>query len=105
MQEKGELKKFIDMLNLLEKRIDVRSVEIIIGNLAGGRKRFSRLSDGINKRKYAIGKIMMTDGKECSLIEVEREGKALSMLLLKGDILMIWKKIYSIISLFIRQRN
>lgn len=101
VEEKGELQEFTEILKLLEKRHAVKSVEIIIGDLPEGRKgkRFSRLNDGITKRKYAIGKITMIDGKVCSLIEVEREEKALSMLLLKGNILVNWKRIYSILLL------
>ncbi|KEH96793.1 hypothetical protein Z962_05915 [Clostridium botulinum C/D str. BKT12695] len=101
VEEKGELEEFIEILKLLEKRYAVKSVEIIIGDLPEGRKgkRFLRLSDGITKRKYAIGKITMMNSKEYSLIEVEREDKALSMLLLKGSILVNWKMIYSIILL------
>lgn len=63
------------------------------------RKRFSRLSDGITNRKYAIGKITMMDGRECSLMEVERENKALSMLLLKSSRYIKWNWIYSILLL------
>lgn len=101
VKEKGELQEFIELLKLLEKRQAVRSVEIIIGELPEGKKgkRFSKLSDRITKRKYGIGKITMMDNEVCSLIEVEREDKALSMLLLKGNILVNWKKIYSIILL------
>ncbi|MGJ8742324.1 Tn7-like element transposition protein TnsE [Clostridium botulinum] len=99
VEVKGELDEFIDILKLLEKRIDVKLVEIIIGNLAEGRKRkrkrFSRLRDGITKRKYAIGKITMMDGREFSLIEVEREEKALSMLLLKAGRYAKWNWAYS----------
>lgn len=101
VEEKGELEEFVKVLKLLEMRQAVKSVEIIIGDLPEGRKgkRFSRLSDGIRKRKYAIGKITMMDGRECSLIEVEREYRALSMLLLKGNKLVNWKRVYSIMLL------
>ncbi|BDB03254.1 hypothetical protein HYH85_15795 [Clostridium botulinum] len=101
VEGKGELEEFVEILKLLENRHAVKLVEIIIGDLPEGTKgkRFSKLSDGITKRKYAIGKINMMDGREYSLIEVEREDKALSMLLLKGNILVNWKRIYSIILL------
>lgn len=94
---KGELEEFVDILKLLEKRNDIKLVDIIIGELPEGinGKRFSRLSDGITRRRYAIGKITMVDGRECSLIEVEREDRALSMLLLKGKGNFNWKRIYS----------
>ncbi|WP_050491652.1 Tn7-like element transposition protein TnsE [Clostridium botulinum] len=101
VEGKGELEEFVEVLKLLEMRQAIKSVEIIIGDLPEGRKgkRFSRLSDGITKRRYAIGKITMMDGIECSLIDVEREDRALSMLLLKGNKLLNWKRVYSIMLL------
>lgn len=100
-EEKGEFREFSEILKLLQKRCDIKSVDIIVGDLPEGRtgKRFSRLRDGITKRRYAIGKITMMDGRECSLIEVEREDKALSMLVLKGTHVIKWEYIYSIILL------
>jgi hypothetical protein len=97
VEEKGELQEFIEVLKLLQGRSDIKSVDIIVGNLPEGKigKRFSRLSDGITKRRYAIGKITMIDGRECSLIEMEREGKALSMLLIKSYKKINWKWVYS----------
>ncbi|WML36200.1 Tn7-like element transposition protein TnsE [Clostridium sp. OS1-26] len=99
IEEKGELEEFVEILRLLQKRYDVKFVEIIIGELPEGKKgkRFSRLSDGITKRKYAIGKITMIDGREYSLIEIEREDKALSMLLLKANVQINWEWIYRIL--------
>lgn len=100
-EEKGELQEFIEVLKLLQKRHDVKSVDIIVGDLPEGRtgKKFSRLSDGITKRRYAIGKITMMDSSECSLIEVERQGKALSMLVLKSNKLVKWEYVCSILLL------
>lgn len=97
IKEKGELEEFIEILKLLEKKYYIRSIDIIIGELPEGRigKRFSRLKDGITKRRYAIGKIIMLNGREYSLIEVERENKALSMLLLKSNNKVKWEWIYS----------
>ena len=96
IKEKGELLEFLEVLKLLEKRQTVKSVDIIIDNLPEG-KRFSKLNDGIRKRKYAIGKIIMVDGRENCLIEIEREDKALSMLILKANNLANWKRIYNIL--------
>lgn len=58
VEEKGELQEFIEALKLLQKRCDIKSVDIIVGDLPEGRtgKRFSTLSNGITKRRYAIGK-------------------------------------------------
>lgn len=102
VEGKGEIEEFIEVLKLLQNRSSIKSVDIIIGNLPEGRKgkRFSKLKDGFTKRKYAIGKIVMVDGRTCSLIEVERENKALSMLLLKTtDKYVNWNWVYSILLL------
>lgn len=93
-KEKAELQEFIEMLKLIEKRQAVKAVDIIIDQLPEGKK-FSKLNDGITRRKYAIGKIIMIDGRENCLIEVEREDKALSMLLLKANKQIGWNKIHS----------
>lgn len=97
VQEKGELEEFTEILKRLEKRHDVKSVGINVGNLPEGRKgkRFSKLRDGLTERKYAIGKIIMMNGRECSVIEVVREDKALSMLLIKANGKVRWNLIYS----------
>ncbi|WP_029451288.1 Tn7-like element transposition protein TnsE [Clostridium algidicarnis] len=96
IKEIGELQEFIEVLKLLEERQDVKSVDIIIDNLPEG-KRFSKLNDGIRNRKCGIGKIIMVDGRENCLIEVEREDKALSMLVLKSNNQANWKSIYNIL--------
>ncbi|WP_454052672.1 Tn7-like element transposition protein TnsE [Clostridium sp. Marseille-Q7071] len=97
VQEKGELEEFVEILKLLEKRNDVKSVEIIIGELPEGRKgkRFVKLNDEVTKRKYAIGKIAIMDGREYSLIEIERETRSLSMLILKVNTYVNWNWVYS----------
>lgn len=93
---KWQLEEFIDVLKLLERRTDIKKVEIIVGELSDGRK-FSRLKDGITRRRYIIGKIIVCDGRECSLIEVEREDKSLSRVILKNKNNVSWKKVYSIL--------
>lgn len=91
---KGELENFIEMLNQLKKEQEVVRVETIVGELPGYRA-FSTLSDGETRRKYAIGKITMVDGTERSIIDIEREGRALSMLILKAQGKVNWKWVYS----------
>ncbi|MBU3098079.1 MULTISPECIES: Tn7-like element transposition protein TnsE [Clostridium] len=93
-KDKGELQEFIEMLRLIEKREAIKTIDIIINQIPKGKK-FSKLNDRITRRRYAIGKIIMVDGRENCLIEVEREDKALSMLLLKANKQISWKKIYS----------
>lgn len=97
IEAKGELEEFVEILRLLEKEPNVKLVKVIIGELPEGRKgkRFARLSDGVTRRKYAIGEIDMIDGNECSLIEVEREDRALSMLMLKANNNVNWNWVYS----------
>lgn len=101
IKENGELQEFIHMLKLLEKKPNIKSVEIIIGELPEGTKgkKFSKLRDGVTKRKYAIGKILMIDGRENYLIDIERENRALSMLLLKGKGNGQWQWFYSMLLL------
>lgn len=101
IEEKGELKDFLEVLKLLAKRSKIEGIEIIIDELPEGikGKRFSKLRDGITKRKYAIGKLKLIDGRECSLIEIEREDRALSMLLIKANNKVNWEWIYSLILL------
>ncbi|MEG0308349.1 MAG: Tn7-like element transposition protein TnsE [Clostridium sp.] len=101
---KGELEEFIEVLKLLEKEPAIGRVDTIVGDLPGDRT-FSKLNDGITKRRYAIGKVTMVDGRECSLIEVEREDRALSMLILKGNKLVKWKSIYSILLLGLVEKS
>ncbi|AKA71489.1 Tn7-like element transposition protein TnsE [Clostridium scatologenes] len=97
VEEKGELAEFVEVLKFLEKREDIKKVNIIIGELPEGKrgKRFARLSDGVTKRKYTIGQVTMSNGREFSLIDVEREGKVLSMLMLRSDNNVNWNLIYS----------
>lgn len=82
------------MLKQLKKEPNVDNVEIIVGELPGYRA-FSTLSDGETRRKYAIGKITMIDGSERSIIDIEREGRSLSILVLKVQDKVNWKWIYS----------
>lgn len=91
---KGELENFIEMLKQLEKESNVENVEILVGELPGYRA-FSTLSDGETTRRYAIGRITMVDGTERSIIDIEREGRALSILILMAKGKANWKWIYS----------
>ncbi len=99
VEVKGELEEFVEMLRLLEKKPSIKSVNVIIGELNEGikGKRFAKLNDGITKRKYAIGNVVMFSGNHCNLIEVERENKPLSMLVLKSNKLVKWERICSIL--------
>lgn len=94
-ERKSELNEFIEILKMLEKRNDIISVDIMLGDLPEGKraKRFAKLSDGITNRKYAIGKIVLVNGQVNCLIDIEREYKALSILQLYSYNQIDWLEI------------
>lgn len=77
-----ELISFISDLKKLEKLSWIRKVNIKIIKLPLGRK-FSYLSNGIDRRRCVIAEIIKIDGEIFVVIEVERQAKALSTLILK----------------------
>ncbi|NFL82391.1 hypothetical protein FDB67_03895, partial [Clostridium botulinum] len=79
-----ELKSFISDLKKLEKLDWIRIVKIKIVNLPLGRK-FSYLRNGIDRRKCLIAEIFKINGDIFGIIEVQREGRLLSTLILKSD--------------------
>ena len=60
----------------------INSVDIKVGNLPLERK-FSYLSDGITRRQCIIADINLNNKIKLCLLEIEREKKSLSMLLIK----------------------
>ncbi|MBM7616164.1 Tn7-like element transposition protein TnsE [Alkaliphilus hydrothermalis] len=96
----GELEEFIEILRLLQQRSNIRSVEVVVDFLPEGKKgkKFAFLSDGITKRRYIVGKIVMND-TIFSLIEIERENRSLSMLLLYSRSNIDWNKVYLSVTL------
>ncbi|MCT4605744.1 MAG: Tn7-like element transposition protein TnsE [Marinisporobacter sp.] len=97
----GELEEFIEILKLLKDMEGILNVVVIIDDLLEGLrgKRFSKLSDGETNRRYAAGIITMSDGKTCCLIEIEREEKSLSMLILNSNRNIDWNKVIAIVTL------
>jgi len=91
----GELNEFIAIFKLIDKMDSVKSVNIVVGDIPKGKrgKGFSKLNDGITRRKYAAGAIVLADNREVLLLDVEREDKALSILLLYSMINVDWIKI------------
>ena len=67
----GELKEFIEVLKLLEKMDEIKSVDIKIMNIPLGRK-FSYLNDGVTRRRCLLCKIKKINGYTYLLIEIER---------------------------------
>ncbi|WP_230584334.1 Tn7-like element transposition protein TnsE [Lysinibacillus sphaericus] len=70
-------------MKVLQDFPEVQSINIIHGylNEFSNTKRFVYLSDGVARRKYVIAEVKLFFGKEVSVIEVEREDKAISSLI------------------------
>lgn len=85
IQVQGELGEFIRVLKVLENYPEVQWVNVIQGSLKefSSTKRFVYLSDDVTERKYVIAEIRLFSNKEISVIEVEREDRALSTLICK----------------------
>lgn len=83
VQIDGELGDFIKVMQVLQDFPEVQSINIIQGSLKefSDTKRFVYLSDDVTERKYVITQIRLFSGKEVSVIEIEREDKAISTLL------------------------
>lgn len=83
IQVQGELGEFIKILKVLENYSEVQSINVIQGSLKefSDTKRFVYLSDGVTERKYVIAEIKLFSHKEISVIEIEREDRAISTLI------------------------
>jgi len=83
IQINGELGEFIKVMRVLQDFPEVQSINIIQGSLKefSSLKRFVYLSDGVTERKYVIAELTLFLGKTVSMLEVEREDKAISTLI------------------------
>lgn len=94
VQVTGELEEFVQVIRLLENKPGIEKIELLIDNLPvsnGGK--FARLEDGITPRKYVLCKITVKGKGERAIIEVERQNRALSTLILKFIGKTAWKSI------------
>lgn len=91
----GELKEFIKILDILRTMKEVKAIEIKIVNLPLGRK-ISYLSDGVTRRKCLIAIIHMNN-KEVCILEIEREYKSISTLLLISLRKINFEKVYKLL--------
>ncbi|MBP3971403.1 hypothetical protein KAF80_20520 [Bacillus sp. WL1] len=83
IQVEGELGEFIKVLKVLEGYQAVQSINVIQGSLKefSESKRFVYLNNGVTERKYVIAEIAFFSNKAVSVIEVEREDRALATLI------------------------
>ncbi|MFC4354808.1 Tn7-like element transposition protein TnsE [Chryseomicrobium sp. FSL W7-1435] len=96
IQAQGELNDFINVLKVMEQHpnvVEIRAFTDVLPEGLGERK-FTKLSDGVTKRRYVIAKVHMTNGKQFNIIEVERENRSLSMLILSSPNTHNWNAIY-----------
>ncbi|MGA5662674.1 Tn7-like element transposition protein TnsE [Bacillus bombysepticus] len=97
IQTQGELQDFINVLKIMERHPQVREIRVVIDVLPDGmgERKFTKLSDGITKRRYVIAEVYMVNKRRFSIIEVEREKYSLSMLILSSPNIYGWKVIYN----------
>ena len=93
----GELQDFINVLTVLEQYSEVKEIRAYSDGLPEGlgERKFTKLSDGVTKRRYVIAEVYMMNGKRFSIIEVEREHRSLSTLILTSCSNHDWSVIYN----------
>lgn len=87
-----EFNSFINVLEIIKNNQNIELLEYYIVNLPLGSK-FSYLNYSVQRRKGIIAKIMNYNKKEYILLEVERENRKLSTLLLDNNSDIKWRKI------------
>lgn len=80
----GELNDFIRVLNLLRDMNGIKNLKIKIVNLPIGGK-FSYLEDERIRRRCLISEVIMWSGNLYKILEVERQGKFISTIILRID--------------------
>jgi hypothetical protein len=92
IEVQGDLRDFISVLKVLEgyreiKAINVSSSVLPTGN---GKGKFCYLEDGIVNRKYIVANIELFNGQHYRVLEIERETRSLSMLILSSTNNIDW---------------
>lgn len=96
LQIDGELGEFIKVMKIMQDFAEVRSINIVQGRLKqfSKTKRFVYLSDGVTERKYVIAEVYLRDGRQFNVVEVERDNRSLSILILSSSISQEWNSIF-----------
>ncbi len=99
IKAQGELQDFVNVLKVLEQYPEVKAIRAFTNVLPEGLgdRKFTKLSDGVTKRRYVIAEVYMMNGKLFKIIEVEREQRSLSMLVLSSSTIQEWKYIYDLL--------
>ncbi|QXE01943.1 Tn7-like element transposition protein TnsE [Terribacillus sp. DMT04] len=97
VQAQGELRSFINVLKILEQSLEVKAIRAFTDVLPWslGERKFTKLSDGITKRSYVVAEVFMMNGGRFNIIEVEREHRSLSTLILSSPTKQDWSTIYN----------
>lgn len=97
IQAQGELQDFINVLKIMENHPEVKEIRAFMDALPKGvgERKFTKLSDGITKRSYIIAEVFMVNGRQFNIIEVERERRSLSTLILSSLSTQDWGTIYN----------
>ncbi|WP_330994058.1 Tn7-like element transposition protein TnsE [Staphylococcus pseudintermedius] len=61
--------------------------------MVDGKRKFTYLDDGVTNRQYAVTTINLFNDKQYRVVEVERESRSLSMLILSSDLAMDWDNV------------
>ncbi|MCM3490998.1 Tn7-like element transposition protein TnsE [Alkalihalophilus marmarensis] len=96
IKAEGELQGFINVLKVLEQYPMIGTIQVVMDVLPDGhgKRRFTKLSDNVTKRRYVIAQIYLGNGKQFNIIEIERENRSLSLLILSSLVSREWKPIY-----------
>lgn len=96
IQAQGELQDFINVLKLMEQHPQVQVIRAFTDVLPEGlgERKFTKLSDGVTKRRYVIAEISLMNGKQFNIVEIERESRSLSILILSSATIHNWNSIY-----------
>ncbi|WP_071396587.1 Tn7-like element transposition protein TnsE [Bacillus tuaregi] len=96
IQAQGELQDFINVLKVLENYPQINAIRVIMDVLPEGlgERKFTRLSDRVTRRRYVIAKVYMMQGISFYIVEIEREGKSLSTLILSSAEVKDWDFIF-----------
>ena len=96
IQAQGELQDFINVLKVMEQDPKVQAIRALTDVLPEsiGERKFIKLSDGVTKRRYVIAEIFLMNGKQFNIVEIERENRSLSILILSSSTIHNWNSIY-----------
>lgn len=95
VQAEGELGEFVHILQELEDYKEIQSINVQLSSLpiGDGNRVFSYLEDGITPRRYVLATVNLFNGNEFKILEVERENRALSMLILSSTVSINWNQL------------